>query len=140
MVLYKILIINPTSITSPYLKALELSTLHLSPWVFSRNWRSLQIELNGGTSMVQWWECSPSYCYGWGLIPGPAVTCEWSLILVLVVVPRGFSPWVFRFSSLHNTTTWTGRATSWNVRCIIIIIITITIIIINKKDWYETHI
>ena len=35
-----------------------------------------------------------------------------------------------------NTTTWkqwTGRATSWNVRCIIIIIITITIIIINKK-------
>ena len=110
MVLYKILIINPTSITSPYLKALELSTPHLSPWVFSRNWWFLQIELNWGTSMVQWWECSPSYCYGWGLIPRPAVTCEWSLLLVLVVVPRGFSPWVFRFSfsttpQYHNLET-----------------------------------
>ena len=43
-----------------------------------------------------------SYFYGPGSIPEPVVTCELSLLLVLVLAPRVFL-WVLRFSSLHKS-------------------------------------
>ena len=42
-----------------------------------------------------------SHRCGPGLIPGPGVTCELSLLLVLVLAPRVFLR-VLRFSSLHK--------------------------------------
>ena len=45
-----------------------------------------------------------SHQCGPGSIPGLSVICEWSLLLVLVVAPRGFSPGTPVFPSPQKRT------------------------------------
>ena len=47
-----------------------------------------------------------------GLFPGPGVTCGLSLLLVLVLVVRGFLR-VLRFSSLHTKTDTPNSNSTW---------------------------
>ena len=48
--------------------------------------------LKGGTGMAQWWEHLPPSNVAPNLILGLGVICGLSLLLVLVLAPRGFSP------------------------------------------------
>ena len=65
-----------------------------------------------GSRVAQWWEhqCVP------GLIPGPGVICELSLLLVLFLAPRGFSPGTPVFPSPQKPTfpipIWSGLLSS----------------------------
>ena len=60
---------------------------------------------SGGAGMAQWWERSPPTMQcGPGSTPGPGVICGLSLLLVLVLAPRGFSPGTPVFPSPQKPT------------------------------------
>ena len=53
-----------------------------------------------------------------GSIPGPGVTCGLSLLLVLFLAPRGFSPGTPLFRSPQKPTTFPNSNSIWNCQAL----------------------